>query len=318
MTDNTLSFHWQKYLLECAFWFLAYYQKCEKLKGDLNLLKQKKYGDDLDVRFYTEEQAIQLINTVHCQIQMMALYGNLFCFDRNSSMPLEHKFGQARIRSKDINTLSMFIKSIRDIEIYSLNEKNVPNDILVHCRRNSFGVNVSDSMEELLNEFSVNDFTPQSVSLCFLKMAGFKVEVDSQRYDPTKWFYKVIKCIFSKSGCKKRRPTSSNFVVQGTRGNARSKSLITKQKSFLPVPLQKIKSDEDNPPYKQFNDMFTKIKKRKPSIDDLQSIYIIIQYEDQNCPDIEDQNDIDSIIEWYNTHFNEYESLIFSILTKLE
>lgn len=71
----------------------------------------------------------------------------------------------------------MFLKSINDIENYSLNENNIPIDILIHCRRNSFGVNVSYSLNEEIDEFSVDDYL----------QASFDVNVDPQPFDPTKW-----------------------------------------------------------------------------------------------------------------------------------
>lgn len=80
MTNDKLSFFWQKYLLECAFWFMAFYQQCELKKGNTYILKLKKYGDENDVRFYSEEQAIELIITFHCQIQMMLLFEESFFF----------------------------------------------------------------------------------------------------------------------------------------------------------------------------------------------------------------------------------------------
>lgn len=72
------------------------------------ILKQRKRDEDLDVQFYTNEKLIQFINTTHCHLQFMAYYGTSYCFDRNSTMPLEHKFGHTKISCKDIRPLTKF------------------------------------------------------------------------------------------------------------------------------------------------------------------------------------------------------------------
>lgn len=64
LNDNRLSFEWQNFFLEVAFWFLAFYKKSEIeeiQKTNNTLLKQRKRGEDLDVRFYTNEQYTQFI-----------------------------------------------------------------------------------------------------------------------------------------------------------------------------------------------------------------------------------------------------------------
>ncbi|KAK8877866.1 hypothetical protein M9Y10_004629 [Tritrichomonas musculus] len=57
LTDKSLSFEWQQYFFEIALWFFVFYKKSEEINevADKDALKQRKRGDDLDVKFYTEE-----------------------------------------------------------------------------------------------------------------------------------------------------------------------------------------------------------------------------------------------------------------------
>lgn len=119
MTDEELSYQWQLFFLECTLWFLVFYKEAEIKSKPIKPLKYRKSGENNNVRFYTEEFLIQFTNSTYCDIQLMMLYEHYFCFNRNSSTPLEHTFGRGRVRSKDINTLSRFVKSISDIENYS-------------------------------------------------------------------------------------------------------------------------------------------------------------------------------------------------------
>ena len=82
--------------------------------------------DSLDVTFYTKELLIEFTNTLHAHIQLMSTEED-YCFNRNSTTPLEHKFGFVRARSRDVNTLSKFLKIISTIQSDSISIVNHVN-----------------------------------------------------------------------------------------------------------------------------------------------------------------------------------------------
>ena len=106
--------------LECAFCLIHY--ATIRDNSEINL-KQKKRKDETDVCFYTNQLLIEFTNTIHSHMQLL---NNLpdYCFDRNSSMPLEHLFGRARVRAKDIHTLKKFIDSVAYFQTSALYKPN--------------------------------------------------------------------------------------------------------------------------------------------------------------------------------------------------
>lgn len=175
------------------------------------ILKQRKNGEDLDVQFYTNTQLIQFINTTHCHLQFMAYYGTSYCFDRNSSMPLEHKFGATRISCKDINTLTKFIKTLADIDKYSSTFHELKNQN-VNGRRNSFGVCVSDVNEKEMNGFSTEDYNAKEIALAFLKKSGFDVEINFDFDQRINWFYRVVQSLIENNDSKKKEKRKKQFT----------------------------------------------------------------------------------------------------------
>ena len=89
-------------------------------------MPQRKNKDSVDVIFYTNEILIEFTNTLHAHIQLM---NNIpeYSFTRNSTSPLEHKFGFVRCKSRDVHTLSKFIKIIATIQ--SIQKEKVFEDI---------------------------------------------------------------------------------------------------------------------------------------------------------------------------------------------
>lgn len=114
-----------------------FYKEAEIKSKTVEPLKYRKSGENNNIRFYTEEFLIQFTNSTYCDIQLMMLYEDRFCFNRNSSTPLEHTFGRSRVRSKDINTLSRFVKSIGKTKFKSVaNTKYEPGTAQVKSYTN--------------------------------------------------------------------------------------------------------------------------------------------------------------------------------------
>ena len=62
-----------------------------------------------------------------------------FEFNRISTTPLEQKFGQDRVKSKDINTLAKFAKTVVSIEYLHCKLDVITDVIPMRGRISSFG-----------------------------------------------------------------------------------------------------------------------------------------------------------------------------------
>ena len=149
-----LGFSNRKYLLESAFWFLVFFKDC--WDNAEPTLRQKKYKDQKDVMFYTNDLLIEFTNTIYCHLQLMTIIPS-FSFDRNSTTPLEHKFGNARVRAKDRHTLAKFLKNVSIMQAIDTKQKlseldSFQQDIQINGRTNSFGVTVESPDDEEIYE----------------------------------------------------------------------------------------------------------------------------------------------------------------------
>ena len=231
MSAPDLGYNYRFYLLNTAFWFLVFYKECWNNSTEINL-KQKKYKDERDVMFYTNDLLIEFTNTLHCQIQLMSTEEN-FSFDRNSTTPLEHKFGNARVRCNEIHTLQKFIQTISIMQTCdSLNSrmdflKEFDQDYKIRGRSNSFGVTVEskdldenmysiyneDTPESLEEEFK---YTPQCFAKCMLCYGGFNVDY-SNIFDPVEVLDWGINLIYQLSGDlptqRKKKKISSSIIT---------------------------------------------------------------------------------------------------------
>ena len=61
MTDEELSYQWQKLSRECTLWFLVLYKEAEIKSKPVKLLKYRKSGEINNLGFYTEEILIQFM-----------------------------------------------------------------------------------------------------------------------------------------------------------------------------------------------------------------------------------------------------------------
>ena len=317
LTKENLSYEWQWFFLEVSFWFLVCYQKSkESCESPCRMvLKQRKRDDDLDVQFYTNEQLIQFTNTVHCHLQFMAYYGTNYCFDRNSSMPLEHKFGSTRISCKDINTLKKFIKSLADFDKYSTTFHELQNQT-VNGRRDSFGICVSDVNENEMNGFSTEDYDAKEIALAFLRKSGFNVDINFDFNQRINWFHRVVQSLIENNDSTKKKSAKSNSLVLGSRGNIRSRFLIQNNCSFLPssLKIERKNDTKEEPPFIRFLNLFTRVCMKEPTIDDYRNLYKQIKEKHKNCIPIDDDEYIESYETWFENHFFEYEAMIFQIL----
>ena len=160
----------RKFLLETVFWFLVLYKECQD-KSETTLRK-KKYKCDLDLTFYTDSLLMEFTNTIFCNLQLMSIEN--FSFDRNSTTPLEHKFGNVRVRANDIHTIQNFLRIISMMQTV---DQVRESDSKIRGRSNSFGVVVEDkeSDDESWKETYFH-YMPQTFARCVLAYSGFDVK----------------------------------------------------------------------------------------------------------------------------------------------
>ena len=135
-------------------------------------LRKKKYKCDLDLTFYTDSLLMEFTNTIFCNLQLMSIKN--FSFDRNSTTPLEHKFGNVRVRANDIHTIQNFLRIISMMQTV---DQVRESDSKIRGRSNSFGVVVEDkeSDDESWKETYFH-YIPQTFARCVLAYSGFDVK----------------------------------------------------------------------------------------------------------------------------------------------
>lgn len=184
LNQKDIGFEYREFLLKCAFFYLVYYADCREKSEDY--LPQRKYGDSLDVTFYSNDLLIEFTNTIHSHIQLMNIEDD-YDSSRNSSIPLEHKFGFARGKSHDVHTLTRFLQVISATQGVSCEEttkilKNFNAEAekikgRVDTHGTTFEKKNKDSFLYTVDEYNYEDlpYSPQSVARAFLFHAGFNV-----------------------------------------------------------------------------------------------------------------------------------------------
>ncbi|KAK8857386.1 hypothetical protein M9Y10_015791 [Tritrichomonas musculus] len=110
-----------------------------------------------------------------------------FTFSRIGTEPLEHKFGYSRIKSRDISTLTKFIRVIALTQgidnIMAVQKMNCFNDEVekIHGKPNITDIKAEprDENDELYSIGAPEDddllFAPQKIVLAMLSFAGFEL-----------------------------------------------------------------------------------------------------------------------------------------------
>ena len=245
-----LGFNTRYYLLQTAAWFLIFYQ--EELANTEKPLKQRKTKENLDVAFYTKELLIEFTNTIVCHLQLMTIMSN-YSFDRNSTTPLEHKFGNSRLRARDVHTLKRFIRNIslmQNSQSDVLKElKHFQKELKVPGRVNSFGVTVEKkdlqfSGDVMLDGVDSEQFmySPQVFAKSVLAFSNFHPDLSEEFYDyeaVLNWgfnFLYEIQSVFPDFEQKKRRYINQNFYALGVK---KPGALGHFSSQYQPLALQK-------------------------------------------------------------------------------
>lgn len=200
------------------------------------MLREVKYNEDNDVMFYSSELLIEFTNMIFSNTNLIHKIES-FYLNRNTTTPLEHKFGMVRIRCEDVNTLRRFKTSMAELQIY---ETHI-NKGKVNGRKQSFGVVVDETSNEFFDEdcsLNINDCSPMDLAKAVLKIATFSIEEEIQ-LDSLSWFMQLLE--YLDPPVEKRSHITSYSLELGIHHGFRENQTIKGQSNFTKYTYQSFK-----------------------------------------------------------------------------
>ena len=271
LNEKGIGFEFRDFLLKCSFYFLIFYAKCMDNEENITLL-QRKNQNSLDVMFYDKDILIEYTNTLYSHLQLMNSIDE-YNFSRNSTDPLEHRFGFARARSKDVHTLTKFLYVIAYLE--------------VDC--------VIDDLP----------FSPQKIAQYFLNVSGFNVDFFCENMNLIPfWLSEFLEQFCKEDIGNSRKLVTYSSIMLGTDRSTEIKSRM------IGLPYQdqfgnKIKKKD----YKEkiFKELYKKKLGRIPTKKDLLDVLSIIKNADPHCPDPPSSANCKQIIhDWIVENISQY------------
>ena len=296
---SNLTFDHQFYLMQCVFWFLVLYKYSEENSVSFQNLKKQKSKYNLDVTFYSEELLIEFTNTVHCNLFLMKILDS-FEFNRNSTTPLEHKFGQARVRSKDINTLYKFVKTVANIEYLHCKLNGITDGIPVRRRISNFGQIMSTEEGtsfggERLSD--INKYTPFDAASTILAQAGFEsVRQENDAHHVLQHIRNFVAYLINENEDEDTEVRLNNYT-KGVSGGIRAQSLITNPGRYTSPWCTENKKSQSKKMKKKIEkekllSFFDNYYGRPPELCDLQVLTKYINEHDDECPTVPQSDNI--------------------------
>lgn len=161
--NKNVGYQLRLYLFEISLWYIVYY-KMKLNQYDGNKLRQRKYKDEKDVVAYSDDLIIEFSNNLFSNTNLMEKIDNIN-FDMNSTAPLEHTFGRARVKAHYIHTIQKFIRVVGFMNQNS-HKRSIDELEKIKGRTSSFGVTVEDRDK---NEFFFSS-TPQQIAMDFINL----------------------------------------------------------------------------------------------------------------------------------------------------
>ena len=302
--NQSLSKECRAFLFKCSFCFLVKYKiiKDKELLKSKNILRENKYGSHIDIQFYTNALLIEFTNLMFSNLNLMEIIKNLY-LDRNSTQPLEHLFGRARIRCEYINTFKTF--KIKLAQLQSLELDTISDT--VKGRRSTFGVEVSEEHCDYFDKdcsLDINDYSPEEIVDDILKYSSFQSD-DGLPLNALGWFLELIE-YFDNGETKKAHSINSRSLEYTVHQGFRANRLITEQHSYTHYAKS---------PYYCFSIRFKSELSRRPFKKDLVNITSAIKSFSKDEIDIPNKNDLlKDFIKWFNLHYFKYENQINNLI----
>ena len=158
-----IGYYMRHFLFKTCLWFLIYHKQRLDQHDEIKL-RQRKYKEEKDVVAYSTDLIIEFSNNLFSNINLMEKIENMN-LDMNSTTPLEHTFGRARIKVHDIHTIQKFIRVIRFMNTKG-HLRKIEEINKIKGRTLSFGVTIEDRDKDECFFSS----TPQQISMEFIKL----------------------------------------------------------------------------------------------------------------------------------------------------
>lgn len=305
INTSEVGFEIREFLLECSFYFLIFYKKCFENAKEITLLQQKS-KENTNVMFYDDCLLIKFTNTIYSHIQLMNIEEE-FYFQSNSTTPLEHKFGFARARARDIHTLTKFLQTISAYQSF----QRVKNECIemtnirgrihkkVICEHKEIQTVYTDDDVNIIDELP---YSPQSIALYILHLAGFNVccYCENSQTLPF-WINELLDPYCCSKEINVKKKITCNTGKLGTDQCPIIKSRIT---GLPPGTTRKYMKKYE---YKEklFQNLCMKKLGHYPNKKELLEIMRIITDKDNNCENPPNKNDSKKIIyDWIVNHIN--------------
>jgi hypothetical protein len=161
-------------LLEVGFWFLYFYSRLRsRFRDPPGVIETVREGRR--VSLYGTGQIRDALNTFIALIVILRGSASTISLNRLGSGPLEHAFGKARTRCRDVNTMQKLIASFTSATLNRVVDTCLQLST-VPQRRISFGIDCAPCSRL---QRSIFDRTPKEIAVSLLQQTG----VDQTRLD---------------------------------------------------------------------------------------------------------------------------------------
>jgi hypothetical protein len=180
LTHTDLSTQTRCGMFEIAFWLLYFYQKLLQNVRLRPETKEKIHGSRY-ATLYTLEQVRDALNTLYSLIVILRHSNVPVRLNRIGSNPLEHTFGQTRLRCRYINTMRNFISGLA-AEFLKLQGGNVLHLVAVARRGTSVGVDCDPWGQSDPSFFSLESM---DIAARVFELANLPIGIAYQNIDDT-------------------------------------------------------------------------------------------------------------------------------------
>jgi hypothetical protein len=227
-------------LLEVGFWVLYIYWRLKSCFGyPTGVIERITEGRE--AALYRSDQLRDALNTFMALILVIRGSSHHLCLNRLGSNPLEHAFGKARTRCRDVNTMAKMLAAFTT-EILSKTVDVCLDLATVPHRRISFGLDCAPLSRI---EKSIFGCSPKEIAASLLRCAGISLErldfglasASSWASEPWRELYNVPEfCpndvllrapdLHDRESAARERIISSNSLFLGVASSTRAQHLL--------------------------------------------------------------------------------------------
>jgi hypothetical protein len=312
LTGPTHSTRTRCHFFETAFWILFFYQNLLDIYPHPSNAMERIPKDKFAL-LYTTIQLRHALNTLYSLIVILRTSPHPICLNRIGSNPLEHLFGKARLRCRDVNVMKRFLSGIA-AEFVKSEVDHLLEIVKVKKRRTIVGLDCEPWSLSAPSTFTID---PMSIAAKVLELAGLPIQaiyrnVHGRDLD----YYGSIRCIigFGGEGTKtyaSRPPERKQLLRQvstaqlflGVTDSPRRESLILGKSR-----LSQATSAGDAPGDTWIDGRLAGIYGARPSVPQLRELVQILKRSSGLAPPIGRRRT--DILEWMATNWRSFEGII--------